>query len=265
MSTDNGQNPGYPVQPSDDTQPERAAPLLESVAGSQSRRKFLRAAVMSGVAVASVGATAGIAAACEGKVPVVLGSTSGGNQASGPLSCSMCFESSALNGSISSFKVSKSGSKYNTQPGTFYVWFTAHNVPNGKYVITIENSTTTPATSLATAPFQYQSGGNNAFLYQRSAGKAADCPDYSKTGKLPGDEKRNAGTVPGLFSNPTPGPYQVTGGPVDLQVTAHISWQDTSPLPHDTKFTFTGKIFSSTDLVNPLKTCTVDVWAYKNY
>ena len=62
MSTD-GQNFDHPVNPSGETQPQPAVSATEELAGQQSRRKFLRTAVISGVAVATVGTTAGVAAA----------------------------------------------------------------------------------------------------------------------------------------------------------------------------------------------------------
>lgn len=269
MSTNDDQTLDNSVQPSDDTQPQRAIHLPDEVAGAQSRRKFLRTAVISGVAVATVGATAGVAAAASANGgPTLLSSlhTKLGATSSPNITCSMCFEASALQGSINSFSVSKDQhGKYNTQPGTFFVWFTAHNVPDGNYVITI--SRYNPTAALDAAPFQYQSGGNNAFLYNLPKGTAQDCPSFSNHVLPTTGQVRVAATVPHLFTHPpqATGPYQVTGGPVDLQVTGHISWRDTSPLPQNTTYYFTGSIFSASDLNTPLCTATTHVLAVKNY
>ncbi|HEU5347170.1 MAG TPA: hypothetical protein VFU63_01030 [Ktedonobacterales bacterium] len=270
MSTD-GQNFDDSTTRSDDTQPQTTVNALEEVVGAQSRRKFLRTAVISGVAVATIGATAGVAAAATQPHTGVLKRFNLTNPlaASGPVTCSMCFEDTNLNGSIDSFNVSKTGNSFTTQPGSFYIWFTAHNVPNGDYTITIS-----PEPGSSGTPFVYATKGNNAFLYQRDAGKAVDCPVYydakAKTGTLPGDEKRSADSVPDLFADPNPpataGPYTVSGGPVDLQVTAHIAWgKDQNLDGGDTTYSFTGKIFSSTDQDTPLCTATVNVKAIKNY
>lgn len=241
MTTDE-QNNNISGNPSDETQPQPTVGPLEEVAGAQSRRKFLRLAVISGATVATVGATTGVALAAHPHTGILTNlGLAGANTASGA-NCAMCFESTELNGSIASFNVSKNGNKWGTQPGSFFVWFTAHNVPNGNYVITISCD---PGPGLT--PFQYANSGNNAFLYQRAAGKAVDCPNYydskKKTGVLPGDEVRSANTVPGLFANPSPGPYTVTGGPVDLQVTAHLQWDPSvEPPSGTTTYYFTATI-----------------------
>lgn len=276
MSTD-GQNFDHPVNPSSETQPQPAVNATEELAGQQSRRKFLRTAVISGVAVATVGTTAGVAAAAAQPHTGVLKKLGINNPfGSSPagITCGMCFEASGLYGSISSFNVQRSEHngkfKYNTQPGTFFVWFTAHNVPDGSYVIKI---TLDPNQPLSTSPFQYQSTGNNAFLFERDAGTANDCPNYSgspNNGQLPTDSKRQAKTVPDLFVSPpppsNPGPYTVSGGPKDLQVTAHISWRDDANIDSgDTIYHFTGEIFSSSDLSSPLCTSHVQVTAIKDY
>lgn len=271
MSND-GQNFDNPVYPSDDTQPQTAMSPAGEVDGAQSRRNFLRTAVISGVAVATVTTSAGVAAAAAQPHTGVLKHfgivNPFGETSSGAPTCSMCFESTELNGKIDSFNVSDSGNKgWTTQPGSFFIWFTAHNVPNGSYVITIS-----PEPGTSGQPFVYASNGNNAFLYQRAAGQAADCPNYynsqTKTGALPGDEKRSADTVPDLFVSPpppsNPGPYVVTGGPVDLQITAHIKWDSTfAPSDETTTYTFTGQILNSSDNSSVCSTSTT-VNAVKN-
>ena len=275
MSTD-GQNFDHPVNPSSETQPQPAVNATEELAGQQSRRKFLRTAVISGVAVATVGTTAGVAAAAAQPHTGVLKNLGIRNPfTSSPagITCTMCFESSGLDGSIGSFNVQRSEHngkfKYNTQPGTFFVWFTAHNVPDGNYVIKI---TLDPNQPLDTSPFQYQSGGNNAFLFKWANGAAQDCPVFDGH-VLPSTnppQVRNADTVPNLFVSPpppsNPGPYTVTGGPVDLQVTGHISWRDDANIDGgDVTYHFTGEIFNSSDLNTALCTAHVQVTAIKDY
>lgn len=256
MSTTDGQNFENPVHPSDDTQPQQAVNVVEEVAGQQSRRKFLRTAVISGVAVATVGTTAGVAAAAANPHPGVLkrlGINLG--RLSAQASCTMCFEDTDFN-SLASTGFNVNHNNGNASPGSFYIWFTAQHVPDGSYTISISPDP-------GAAPFKYQANpnGNAAFLYQYADGTAqSPCPTFSgNPPQLPGGEQRHAGTLAGLFQSPYASTYTVSGGPVDLQIAAHIKWDGTI-LNADTVYTFTGTLKDS--LGNTVCTAQVSVTAH---
>lgn len=224
MSND-GQNFEHPVNPSDDTQPQPAVNVADDVAGQQSRRKFLRTAVISGVAVATVGTTAGVAAAAANPHPGVLkrlGINLG--TVSGQGTCNMCWEDTSFTSlKTNGFNV-KNGK---ASPPSYFIWFTAQNLPAGTYTLTVNPSPNT-------APFKYPNGnGNNAFLYQRTAGTTVQCPSFDG-GVLPGDEVEHANTLAGI--NPW-----TTSGPQDLQWAIHIDW-DGTVITSDTIYTFTGTL-----------------------
>lgn len=228
MSTHDGQNTENPVNPSGDTQPQRAVNILQEATGSQSRRKFLRAAVMSGVGVATVATTAGVAAACQSAVPSVFGQPVGTSQASGTDPCSMCFELTNFTPVVDPITLNKG----DAGPGSFFIWFTGHNLPVGTYSLEITQSPGGP--TFPSSPFKYPNGGgNNAFLYERSAGKAAKCPTFVG-GHLPGDEKEHANTL-ALLS-----PYHI-GSTADLQWAIHIDRDDTV-FTSESTYTFTGTL-----------------------
>lgn len=225
MSND-GQNFEHPVNPSDDTQPQPAVNVADEVAGQQSRRKFLRTAVISGVAVATVGTTAGVAAAAANPHPGVLkrlGINLG--RLSAQASCSMCWETSGFD-KITGFDVNHTNG--NASPPSYFIWFTAQNLPAGTYTLTVSPD---PGAS----PFKYAANvnGNAVFLYQRTAGSTVQCPHFDPA-VLPGDEKEHASTLAGI--NPW-----TTSGPQDLQWAIHIDWNKVK-ITSDTIYTFTGTL-----------------------
>jgi hypothetical protein len=232
MSAHDGQNTEHPVNPSDDTQPQRAVNILQEATGSQSRRKFLRAAVMSGVGVATVATTAGVAAACQSAVPSVFGQSGGTSQASGTDPCEMCFELTNFTPVVDPITLNKG----TDGPGSFFIWFTAHNLPAGTYSLSITQNPGGP--TFPSSPFEYpqptpHGNPNFAFLYERSAGKAAKCPSFT-SGKLPGDEKESATTLAGLAA------YSL-GSTADLQWAIHID-RDNTVFTSQQKYTFTGTL-----------------------
>lgn len=228
MSADDGQNTENLVNPSDDTRPQRAVNILQEATGSQSRRKFLRAAVMSGVGVATVAATAGVAAACQSAVPTVFGQVGATNTASGTDPCEMCFELTNFTPVTTPIDLNNG----TAGPGSFFIWFTAHNLPAGTYSLSITQNPGGP--TFPSSPFEYPNGGgNNAFLYERSAGKAVKCPSF-QGGQLPGDEKEHANTLAGLAA------YSL-GSTADLQWAVHID-RDNTVFASQQTYTFTGTL-----------------------
>lgn len=242
MSADDGQNTENLVNPSDDTQPQRAVNILQEATGSQSRRRFLRAAVMSGVGVATVAATAGVAAACQSAVPSVFGQEGTTNTASGTGECALKMEGSALDGScFTSFTYNPNAGKTgSTNPGTFYLIFTAHNLAPGSYTMTI---TRDPGShDIGDPPWAYQ-GSNPVKLFKWGNGAAVDCPNFG--GSLPSGEVRDADSMTLMFSHPPQNPaaaYQITGSSnADLQLTAHLVFNGVG-LTGSHSYTFTGTL-----------------------
>ena len=233
MTTDE-QNDNTLGNPSDETQPQPAVGAVEAVAGGQSRRKFLRLAVVSGATVATVGATAGIAAAHPHTgILTNLGITNPfGASAQG--NCSMCFENSGFDQINNEFDVHGG----HASPGDFYLWFTGKNLAPGTYTITISPD---PGTS----PFTY-SGSGSAKLYQLTAGgagSAVDCPSG-----LPKDKADvKADTVSGI------GSYTFSGSNADLQLAVHFKWDGTT-ISGDHTYTFTTTLSNASGTV-----CTASV------
>lgn len=234
------QNRDNPVNPSDVTQPQPAVSPVDEVAGAQSRRKFLRLAVISGATVATVGATAGIAAAHPHTgILTKLGVTNPfGASAQG--NCALKLEGTELDGNcFTSFTYNhKSGS---TTPGQLYLIFTVHNLPAGSYTITIKRDGTH---DINDSPWDY-SGSNSVKLYQRNGGSATDCPNYG--GTLPTDQVRSGNTVPDVFSKPpqTAACYTLDNTkstiPADLQLVAHVNF-DGKAATGTQNYTFTAVI-----------------------
>jgi hypothetical protein len=235
MSND-GQNFEHPVNPSDDTQPQPAVNVAEDVAGQQSRRKFLRTAVISGVAVATVGTTAGVAAAAANPHPGVLkrlGINLG--TVSGQHVCTMCFEDTNFDQINDEFNVHKG----HASPGDFYLWFTAQNLVQGTYTISISPD---PGTS----PFTYSGSSNMCKLYQLPANTATQCPSALPTTAV---KTKFATSVSGL------GAFTTTGsGNADLQLAVHMKWDDSAPSTGDHTYKFTATISNGSGVV-----CTASV------
>lgn len=207
-----------------------------------SRRRFLKAAVVGGAAVAAGAASgaAGIALASKGSpVPRILTSFSPGGPLSGRQQYTMCITSSSYV-KTSQFDVHSDGTEHN--PGTLFVWLTAHDLPPSPtvgYVLDITMDVTSADPTSSSTPFQLQSSGNNAFLFRLGDWAASDCPTSS-----PGTPKRSAKTEAGLYldSHGNPSPYTF-GGTVhqDLQQYVHIVWSG-GTLTSDHSYTFSGTV-----------------------
>lgn len=207
-----------------------------------SRRRFLKAAVVGGAAVAAGAASgaAGIALASKSSpVPRILSSFSGGSPMSGRQQYKMCITSSAP-AKVTQFDVHSDGTEHN--PGTLFVWLTAHDLapsPSVGYVLDITMDVTSADPTSGSHPFQLQSNGNNAFLFQLGDWKASDCPTA-----VPSSPQRSKPTEAALYldSHGNPNPYTF-GGTLhqDLQQYVHIVW-DGGPLTSDHTYTFSGTV-----------------------
>jgi hypothetical protein len=231
MSND-GQNFEHPVNPSDDTQPQPAVNVADDVAGQQSRRKFLRTAVISGVAVATVGTTAGVAAAAANPHPGVLkrlGINLG--TVSGQHVCTMCFENTGFGQINNTFTVDKNG---HASPGDFYLWFTAQNLASGTYTISISPDP-------GVAPFTYSGNANQCKLYQLPVNTATQCPSALPTTAV---KTKFATSVSGL------GAFTTTGsGNADLQLAVHMKWVDGTKISGPQTYTFTATLSNGSGTV----------------
>jgi hypothetical protein len=212
------------------------------------------------VAVATVGATAGVAAASSNTHTGILSrlGVNLGRFSTSAVTCTACWESSSWSSlKDSGFTIHKSGSNWQTTPGDFYFFFTAHNLSAGFYVITV-----TP--DFSASPFQYSTNGNNAFLFKYDTGQAVDCPNFGtdshgNPNPLPSGHERAADTVPHLFTNPSPGAYHLTSAG-DLQLAAHFKWnKSVTPPSGTTQYTFTGAIYATSDLVHPICSAPITV------
>jgi len=235
-----GQGNRYPGQPrrrpADETDPQRAVNFLEEATGDQSRRKFLRVAVMSGVGVAAVGATAGVAAACQKFVPIVQGNEGPTPTPvpSGTDPCSMCFEDTNFI-KISEFEVQNG----NVSPGQFYLWFIVRDLPQGTYTMSI----TQDGGTFPSNPFAYPSGkGQYAQVFQMPAGTSNHngCPTGLPTNAT---KTQSNSTVETAF------PFTTTGtGNVDLWLAVHLAWVKQDDNYAQTKYNFKGTLTGTTTI-----------------
>lgn len=217
--TADGQN-NISGNPSDETQPQPAIGAVEEVAGGQSRRKFLRLAVVSGATVATVGATAGIAAAHPHTgILTNLGVTNPFGASHANPTCILKLEGTELDGNCFTSFTYNHGSG-STTPGQLYLFFTVHNLPPGSYIMTITRDGTH---DVGDAPWSY-SGSNSAKLYQYAKNGATDCPNFG--GTLPTNQVRKANTVPLLFTKPpqSAAAYSFSGSNADLQISVHLNF-----------------------------------------
>ena len=210
MSTD-GQNFDHPVNPSGETQPQPAVSATEELAGQQSRRKFLRTAVISGVAVATVGTTAGVAAAAAQPHTGVLKNLGIRNPfgASGPASCTLCFESSGY-AAIANNTFTYNHGSGSTNPGSFYFFLRAANLAPGRYTFSISPDFLHTAAN----PFEYQPANkkNSVKLFQKAANTAFSCPVT-----LPTD-------TPDELADGFPISHTISGSNADIWVAVHFSF-----------------------------------------
>jgi len=204
--------------PSDEMSPP------ELPADGNSRRNFLKAAVVASAAVAAAGGAAG-AALLTGKVPSpsirFVGNTVSGDP------CRGCITGSNFT-QYSTFNVNASG--VNNTPGTFFLFFTDHALPTGSYDLAVQikqhpvnnpgGAPTTFNLGDASAPFIYHgTTGNQVFVYNNPT--ATDCPTSAGdlTGQLPGSAGHGTTLADVLPVNWT------QSGTNDLQFEIHIDWR----------------------------------------
>jgi hypothetical protein len=224
------------VTPSDNTSQPNVGELS---ADANSRRNFLKAAVVASAAVAAAGGAAG-AALLTGKVPSPALRFVGHSVSGDP--CHGCITGSNYI-QYSTFNVNAGGT--NNTPGTFFLFFTDHAPPTGSYDLAVQikqypvNNPGGAATTFnlgdASAPFIYHSNtGNQVFVYNNS--HAVDCPTSAGdlTGQLPGSAGH--GTT---LADVLPVSWTQSGSN-DLQFEIHIDWRThTIGSPGDTqKFDF---------------------------
>lgn len=240
MSNDQDQLENYYkryVRPSDS--PSDATSGASEAANTQSRRRFLRAAVITGASAVAVGASADVVAEASGLHTGVLGHFGiilGGSSTSG--NCSICFEK-------------KSDYSHTTQcshnVGTEYaLWLTAHNLGTGSYTMSISPAPTNTSSPLHLLNTNSQS--NNASLFVVDGGKGIDCPSCDTRGYVhtscsscgPSNPVRQSHTTGGLFTkNSVSNPYQIKKGTHDLQMLVFLKWDGTSL---GNGYTFTGAV-----------------------
>lgn len=232
MTTDE-QNNNISGNPSDETQPQPTVGPLEEVAGAQSRRKFLRLAVISGATVATVGATTGVALAAHPHTGILTNLGLAGQSTQSGSCGTMCFESSGyetvclpdpdhhgkcLPNTEDTFSYNSGNGQ--TNPGTFYFFFQVPNLPPGSYTASI-------SPDLAVAPFSYQ-GSNSVKLYQFPVNTAFSCP-------VPLPPKS---VTPNETSNNFPISTTISGSNADIWVAVHFVFNGTG-LTGNLDYTFT--------------------------
>lgn len=201
----------------------------------QSRRRFLRAAVITGATAVTVGTSAGVVAKANGAHTGILahfGIVLGGSSTNG--NCAICFEKKSDYSHTT---------ECNRNAGTEYaLWLTAHNLGAGYYTMSFNPNPTNSST-----PFRLLSANShdkNASLFVVDANKGVDCPKCDSRGYVhtncntcnPSNPVRQSHSADGLFSS---GAYHITSGHHDLQMLVYLKW-DGSNL--GTGYTFTGTV-----------------------
>jgi hypothetical protein len=196
--------------------------LSQEVADPVSRRRFLRAAVIGGAGVAG-GVTALGALAASGNLPgaipvkQVFADTSFHDG-----DCEMCVTSSSGADNVlvgddpNEDEVSEetdAGFTINNgkaqNPGDFYIFFTAPNLPPGTYHMTF-----TPDPGFSTK------GTNPYNRYIYAAGAASECPGtVGGSGEITGATQTNGSSLAAIFPYTNSGP-----GNVDLQLGVHMDY-----------------------------------------
>jgi len=223
-------------QPNSDGQaPQRSGSFLED---QQSRRLFLKAAVISGAAVAAVGA-AGVAAANAS--PQILRQLRGAPATvSGQGTATMCIEDSGFT-PIDTFTVDKN---QNAQPGTFFIWFTVQHLPAGTYSYSLTMSPPSGSPGDSTMPFELSDPGNNVYTFELAEGTASNCPTAD-----PATLTKSGHAISDDF------PY-VLGSQKDFQVRVHLKYNNSAiSLPQI--FTFTGVLTNTSTLATYTGTASV--------
>ncbi|HEY7834081.1 MAG TPA: twin-arginine translocation signal domain-containing protein [Ktedonobacterales bacterium] len=195
-----------------------------------SRRRFLRAAVIGAAGVAGAAGAAGVVLA-HGHLPSVVGliNPNPGISFQDP-NCTACVTNSSFSQNVgdicgkpaTGFNIGANGKANN--PGDFYVFFTAPNLPAGIYYVYFA-----PDPDFATQ------GAQPYYRDVYPAGTAPCCPDHDPTAL--GADQVNSGDLTNVF------PYTITpaAAPKDLVLQVHMDYiGGVIGSPGDTKtFTFT--------------------------
>jgi hypothetical protein len=214
---------------SDEPTPQRSSGFLED---QQTRRLFLKAAVISGAAVAAVGAAGAAAASAS---PQLLRQLRGAPATVSGQGATMCVENSGFT-AIDTFTVDKN---QNTQPGTFFIWFTVQHLPAGQYNYTLTMSPPSGSPGDSTMPFELSDNGNNVYVFPVADGSATNpCPSADPDPSPPPDQVgHNVGDV---F------PF-TTSSLGDFRVRVHLKYNNVAiTLPQI--FTFTGTLTNTSTL-----------------
>lgn len=204
---------------------------------TQTRRRFLRAAVITGATAVTVGASAGVVAKANGAHTGILshfGIVLGGSSTNG--NCAICFEKK------SDYAHTTECNRNDGSSSEYALWLTAHNLAPGYYTMTFSpnpTNTSTPFRLLST-----KSSDKNASLFVVDANKGVDCPKCDSRGYVqtnchtcdPSNPVRQSHSADGLFSS---GAYQIKSGHHDLQMLVYLKW-DGSNL--GSGYTFTGTV-----------------------
>ena len=205
----------------------------------QSRRRFLRAAVITGATAVTVGASAGVVAKAHGAHTGLLshfGIVLGGSSTNG--NCAICFEKK------SDFSHVTSCSRNDGASSEYALWLTGHNLAPGYYTMSISpnpTNTSSPFRLLST-----NSHSDHAYLFTVGANQGVDCPKCDTNGHVqtnchtcdPSSPVRHNHSADGLFSSSA---YHITGGSNrDLQMLVYLKWDGTAL--GSSGYTFTGTV-----------------------
>lgn len=219
-----------------DVRPDRLSPSWPGD-DDPNRRDFLRAAVAGSAAIATVAGTHAALAATGGTAsalgPQFLGgSVSPAAGPSGSVNFQACFEDSGF-AVTPSFTVNGNGK---TSPGTFFVWMTAYDLaPSVTYAMTLTQSApdgeSGPPNDTST-PFNVAAAGNSIFLFSSDANSASQCPKSDPATQIAAQHDLTNGIS-----------FTLTGtAHKDVQLKAHIKWNDDALTTPTEVITFTGKL-----------------------
>jgi hypothetical protein len=203
----------------------------------QTRRRFLKAAVASGATVAAFGTMSAAAASASPRMLRQLRGQSA--TASGQAVAAMCVEDSKYN-PITEFTVNSDGTP---NPGTLFVWFILHGLPNNIPVTFAY--TLTPTSGDNTTPFKLNQSSPpaspdslNVFVFQPIP--VIVCPPEDPLG---GGTRHQAGhNISDVF------PYDdVT--PAVFQIRVEVQYNN-GPIQSDTPYIFVGTLTNTDTLVS---------------
>jgi hypothetical protein len=207
-----GAQPEQPTGSSDDTAPN--LPALPSE--GQSRRNFLRAAVISSAAVVAAGGVAAATLASTGNSPSTLirfvGST-----VSPTDPCDVCGSATQdVNGSLPAKGFTGNPNFGNSE--SMYIWVKFTGVPTGSYSFNVTPTIQPKMTGNCTGqPYSFQSGSSDVKVYQFANGPLSCVP--SSLASLPSAS---------FTSSTLPISLSVSSGPVDLLFQLHLGNDCTS-------------------------------------